>query len=70
VNQVTMEEAQNSPTMVPGTSLAVVIVCEIPTFELNYSFAIQLCSSLFLVVFSNALTGISLLGEVNLCHTN
>jgi hypothetical protein len=46
------------------------LLFETPTFELNYSFAIQLCSSLFLVVFSNALTGISLLGEVNLYHMN
>jgi hypothetical protein len=45
------------------------VVCETPTCELNYSFTIQIASTLFLLVFSIVLAVISLLGEVNSCVT-
>jgi hypothetical protein len=46
------------------------MVCETPTCELNHSSAIQIISTSFLLVFSIAFTGISLLGEVNSCCTD
>jgi hypothetical protein len=46
------------------------MICETPTSELDRSSAIQITSSSFLLVFSIALVGISLLGEVNLCRTD
>jgi hypothetical protein len=45
------------------------MVCKTPTCEINHSSAIQIASSSFLLVFSIVLVGISLLGEVNSCHT-
>jgi hypothetical protein len=46
------------------------MVCETPTYEFNHSSAIQIASTSFLLVFSIALVGISLLGKVNLCRTD
>jgi hypothetical protein len=46
------------------------MVCETPTCELNHSSTIQIESTMSLLVFPIALAGISLLGEVNSCHTN
>jgi hypothetical protein len=46
------------------------MVCETPTCELNHSSVLQIASSSFLLVFLVALAGISLLGEVNSCHTD
>jgi hypothetical protein len=43
------------------------MVCETLTCELNLSSTIQIASTSFLLVFSIALAGISLLGEVNSC---
>ena len=40
-------------------------VCETPTREFNHSSAIWLCSSLFLLVFFDSQTRISLRGKVN-----
>jgi hypothetical protein len=44
------------------------VVCETPTCELNHSSVIQIAFTLFLLVFSIMLAGISLLGEVNSCR--
>jgi hypothetical protein len=46
------------------------MVCETPTCELNRLSAIQIASSSFFLVFSIALVGINLIGEVNSCRMN
>jgi hypothetical protein len=46
------------------------MVCVTTTCELNHSSAIPIASTSFLLVSLIALAGISLLGEVNSCHTD
>jgi hypothetical protein len=43
------------------------MICKTPTLSLNHLSVILIASSMFLLVFSIALSRISLLGEVNSC---